>query len=64
MTFYLSWLWLFTCYLFYSYYFSLIFFLHQVLQRKTEEASAAIKRLRDMIATRKAILNRSSGKKI
>jgi hypothetical protein len=37
------------------------FFVHQVLQRKTEEASAAIKRLRDMIAARKVILNRSSG---
>ncbi|CAJ2641139.1 unnamed protein product [Trifolium pratense] len=37
--------------------------LKMVLQRKTEEASAAIKRLRDMIATRKAILNRSSGGK-
>ncbi|GAU23668.1 hypothetical protein TSUD_304430 [Trifolium subterraneum] len=37
--------------------------LKMVLQRKTEEASAAIKRLRDMIATRKAILNRSSGAK-
>lgn len=37
--------------------------LKMVLQRKTEEASAAIKRLRDMIAARKAILNRSSGSK-
>ncbi|WJX34933.1 hypothetical protein P8452_22990 [Trifolium repens] len=37
--------------------------LKMVLQRKTEEASAAIKRLRDMIAARKVILNRSSGAK-
>ncbi|XP_058781230.1 kinesin-like protein KIN-4C isoform X2 [Vicia villosa] len=38
--------------------------LKMVLQRKTEEASAAIKRLRDMIAARKAVSNRSSGGKI
>ncbi|RDX86674.1 Kinesin-like protein KIN-4C, partial [Mucuna pruriens] len=35
--------------------------LKMVLQRKTEEASAAIKLLRDMIATRKAISHRSTG---
>lgn len=38
----------------------LSFFLHQVLQRKTEEASAATKRLRDMIAARKVISNDSN----
>ncbi|CAL5204588.1 unnamed protein product [Lathyrus oleraceus] len=37
--------------------------LKMVLQRKTEEASVAIKRLRDMIAARKATSNRSSGAK-
>ncbi|XP_004501648.1 kinesin-like protein KIN-4C isoform X2 [Cicer arietinum] len=37
--------------------------LKMVLQRKTEEASAATKRLKDMIATRKVIFNRSSGAK-
>ncbi|CAI8599147.1 unnamed protein product [Vicia faba] len=37
--------------------------LKMVVQRKTEEASASIKRLRDMIAARKAISNRSSGAK-
>jgi len=35
--------------------------LHQVLQRKAEEASGATKILKDMIATRKAISHRSTG---
>ncbi|TKY74438.1 Kinesin protein BC2 [Spatholobus suberectus] len=35
--------------------------LKMVLQRKTEEASAATKRLRDMIAARKAISHKSTG---
>jgi len=33
----------------------------QVLQRKTEEAFAATKILKDMIATRKAISHKSAG---
>lgn len=35
--------------------------LHQVLQRKKEEASAATKRLREMIQARKIISHRSAG---
>ena len=37
--------------------------LYQVLQRKTEEAFSATKRLREMIEARKVISNRSDGQK-
>jgi len=40
---------------------SSLHFFYQVLQRKTEEASAATKVLKHMIATRKAISHRSTG---